>query len=38
MGITQVNDTFGVQYARELASAILAGLPVAVLYLIFQRE
>lgn len=38
VGITQVNDAFGVQYARELASAILAALPVAVVYLLFQRK
>jgi multiple sugar transport system permease protein len=38
VGITQVNDAFGVQYARELAAAMLAALVVAVLYLIFQRR
>lgn len=38
VGITQVNDAFGVQYARELAGAILAALLVAILYLIFQRR
>ncbi|GGF28541.1 hypothetical protein GCM10011321_19980 [Youhaiella tibetensis] len=38
VGITQVRDSFGVQYARELAAAVLAGLPVAVVYLIFQRR
>ncbi|QQR38649.1 carbohydrate ABC transporter permease [Devosia rhizoryzae] len=38
VGITQVNDAFGVAYARELAGAILAALLVAVLYLIFQRR
>ncbi|SFV28807.1 multiple sugar transport system permease protein [Devosia crocina] len=38
VGITQVNDAFGVQYARELAAAILAALVVAILYLIFQRR
>lgn len=38
VGITQVSDTFGVQYARTMAVAVLAGLPVAVLYLIFQRR
>jgi multiple sugar transport system permease protein len=37
VGITQVHDAFGVQYARDLAVAILAALPVAVVYLIFQR-
>jgi multiple sugar transport system permease protein len=38
VGITQVNDAFGVHYARDLATAILAGLPVALVYLIFQRR
>ena len=38
VGITQVNDAFGVYYARELSAAVLAGLPVAVAYLIFQRR
>jgi multiple sugar transport system permease protein len=38
VGITEVQDTFGVQYARVLAGAILAGLPVATVYLIFQRR
>jgi multiple sugar transport system permease protein len=38
VGITQVHDAFGVQYARNLAAAVLAGMPVAVAYLIFQRR
>jgi len=38
VGITQVTDQFGVQYARTMAVAVLAGLPVAVVYLIFQRR
>ena len=38
VGITQVNDAFGVQYARELAAAVLTGLPVAIVYLLFQRR
>jgi multiple sugar transport system permease protein len=38
VGITQVNDSFGVYYARQLAAAILAGLPVAIVYLLFQRQ
>ncbi len=38
VGITQVNDAFGVQYARTMAVAVLAGLPVAVAYLVFQRQ
>ncbi len=38
VGITQVNDSFGVYYARELAGAVLAGFPVALAYLLFQRQ
>jgi multiple sugar transport system permease protein len=38
VGITQVHDAFGVQYARVLAVAMLAALPVALVYLIFQRR
>lgn len=38
VGITQVNDAFGIAYARELAAAVLTGLPVAIVYLIFQRR
>ena len=38
VGITQVTDAFGVKYARDLGSAMLAGLPVAIIYLIFQRR
>jgi multiple sugar transport system permease protein len=38
VGITQVNDAFGVYYARQLAAAVLAGLPVALAYLLFQRR
>lgn len=38
VGITQVNDAFGVYYARQLSAAVLAGLPVALAYLIFQRQ
>lgn len=38
VGITQVHDAFGVRYARDLAVAMLAALPVAVVYLVFQRR
>ena len=38
VGIVQVHENFGVQYARNLAGAVLAALPVAVAYLIFQRR
>lgn len=38
VGITQVHDNYGVSYGRDLAVAMLAAMPVAVLYLIFQRR
>ncbi len=38
VGITQVHDAFGVSYGRDLAVAMLAALPVALVYLIFQRR
>jgi multiple sugar transport system permease protein len=38
VGITQVHDAFGVSYARDLATAMLAALPVAIIYLVFQRR
>lgn len=38
VGITQVKDAYGIVFARLMASAVMAGLPVAVLYLIFQRR
>jgi multiple sugar transport system permease protein len=38
VGITQVHDNYGVSYGRDLAVAMLAALPVALVYLIFQRR
>lgn len=38
VGITQVTDVFGVKYARLMAVALLAAMPVALAYLIFQRR
>lgn len=38
VGITQVWDAFGVYYARQLSAAVLAGFPVALAYLVFQRK
>lgn len=38
VGITQVNDVFGVAYARIMAVALLAAAPVVAAYLIFQRR
>jgi len=38
VGIVAVQDAFGVYYARLLSGAVLAGLPVAIVYLLFQRH
>ena len=38
VGITAVQDAFGVRYGRLLSGAVLAGLPVALAYLLFQRR
>lgn len=38
VGITQVNDSFGVAYARMMALALLAAAPVVIGYLIFQKR
>lgn len=38
VGITAVQDTFGVRYGRLMAGAVMAGLPVALAYLLFQRR
>lgn len=38
VGITAVQDAFGVAYGRILSGAVLASLPVALAYLFFQRR
>ena len=38
VGITTVQDAFGVAYGRILAGAVMASLPVALAYLLFQRR
>lgn len=38
VGITAVQDAYGVAYGRVLSGAVLAGLPVALAYLLFQRR
>lgn len=38
VGITQVDDDFGIKYAHDMAAAILAALPVAIAYLLFQKR
>ncbi|CAM2141745.1 multiple sugar transport system permease protein [Pararobbsia alpina] len=38
VGLTQVQDAYGVRYASDMAAALLGGIPVAMAYLIFQRR
>ncbi|WP_053849210.1 carbohydrate ABC transporter permease [Streptomyces sp. NRRL B-24085] len=38
VGITSVKDAYGVQYAQSMASAVLAALPLVVVFLFFQRH
>lgn len=38
VGITQVNDAFGVAYARLMSAALLGAAPVALAYLVFQKK
>jgi multiple sugar transport system permease protein len=38
VGITAVQDAFGVAYGRVLSGAVMASLPVALAYLIFQKR
>jgi multiple sugar transport system permease protein len=38
VGITQVQSWYGIAYPRQMASAVLAALPTAILFVIFQRR
>jgi multiple sugar transport system permease protein len=38
VGITSVKDAYGIQYAQTMASAVLAALPLVVMFLFFQRQ
>lgn len=38
VGISAVQDAYGVAYGRILSGAVLAGLPVSLAYLLFQRR
>jgi multiple sugar transport system permease protein len=38
VGITQVNSWYGIAYGRIMASAVLAALPMALIYIIFQKK
>lgn len=38
VGLATVKDSFGIMYARSMASALLASLPLIVMFLLFQRR
>ncbi|MFI8194196.1 carbohydrate ABC transporter permease [Streptomyces sp. NPDC085946] len=38
VGLATVKDAYGVQYAQSMASALLAALPLLVVFLLFQRR
>ncbi|MEV1011438.1 carbohydrate ABC transporter permease [Streptomyces sp. NPDC049881] len=38
VGLATVKDTYGIQYAQSMASALLAALPLIVVFLLFQRR
>ena len=38
VGLVQVQSSFGVRYAQVMASAILAGLPLVIVFMLFQRQ
>jgi multiple sugar transport system permease protein len=38
VGLVQVQSSFGVRYAQIMAAAILAGLPLIVVFMLFQRQ
>ncbi|OMQ23833.1 carbohydrate ABC transporter permease [Serratia oryzae] len=38
IGLTQLNDSYGVRYAQNMASALIGGMPVAIIYVIFQKR
>lgn len=38
VGLATVKDAFGIQYAQSMASALLASLPLIVMFLLFQRR
>ncbi|GGU17187.1 carbohydrate ABC transporter permease [Streptomyces daghestanicus] len=38
VGLATVKDAYGIQYAQAMASALLAALPLIVVFLVFQRR
>lgn len=38
VGIGTVENAYGLQYAQSMASAIVGGLPLLIVFLLFQRQ
>jgi multiple sugar transport system permease protein len=38
LGLTQIQDAFGIRYAQSMAAALLGGMPVALAYVLFQAR
>ncbi|GHJ42149.1 carbohydrate ABC transporter permease [Streptomyces sp. TS71-3] len=38
VGITSVKDAYGIQYAQTMSSAVLAALPLVIVFMLFQRH
>jgi multiple sugar transport system permease protein len=38
VGLATVQSSFGLRYAQIMASAVLAALPILVVFVIFQRQ
>ncbi|MFF5563995.1 carbohydrate ABC transporter permease [Streptomyces sp. NPDC012623] len=38
VGLATVKDNFGIQYAQSMAAALLASLPLIIMFLLFQRR
>jgi multiple sugar transport system permease protein len=36
LGLTQIQDAFGIRYAQSMAAALLGGMPAALAYVLFQ--
>lgn len=38
VGLTTVQGSFGLRYAQIMASAVLAAIPILIVFVIFQRQ
>lgn len=38
VGLTTVQDAYGIQYSQNMASALLAALPLLIVFMLFQRQ